>query len=72
MLCTCGRLGLGHVFTGGCSETNDGCTDTAQMSAPNYTCFPKGAKKPNSCPRRPKNQVHLGCLDLDRQYSNAL
>ena len=31
----CCRMGLGHVFSGGCSEINDGVTDTAQMSGPN-------------------------------------
>lgn len=50
-------MGLSHPFVGGCSEINDGVTDTAQMSAPNYACYPKGAQKPNSCPNRPRNQV---------------
>ena len=34
------RMGLGHVFSGGCSEINDGVTDTAQMSGPNCEQHP--------------------------------
>ena len=31
-------LGLSHPFAGGCSEPNDGVSDTAQQSAANYKC----------------------------------
>ncbi len=49
------RMGLAHVFAGGCTETNDGCDDTAQMSGPNYNCY-LGGTLPNTCPGRPANQ----------------
>jgi hypothetical protein len=50
------RLGLSHPFTGGCSQPNDGCTDTAQQAGADYNCYPKGATLPNSCPNKPTNQ----------------
>jgi hypothetical protein len=50
-----GRMGLAHVFAGGCTETNDGCDDTAQMNGPNYNCY-LGGTLPNTCPGRPSNQ----------------
>lgn len=48
------RMGLAHVFAGGCSEPNDGCADTASMSGPNYNCYPRGSGNiPNSCKPTP-------------------
>lgn len=43
---------------GGCSETNDGVTDTAQQQQADYACYlpSTGNKVPNSCPNRPKDQ----------------
>lgn len=39
-------MGLGHVFNGGCSEINDGVSDTAQMSGPNCEPPPAACGKP--------------------------
>jgi hypothetical protein len=50
------RLGLSHVFTGGCSQPNDGCSDTAQQAGADYNCYPRGATLPNSCPNKPTTQ----------------
>ena len=46
-------LSLLHPFEGGCTEPNDGCSDTAETSQPIMTC-PSVAV--NTCPHKPKNQ----------------
>ena len=46
-------LSLLHPFEGGCSEPNDGCTDTAETAQPIMTC-PSAAV--STCPHKPKNQ----------------
>ena len=67
-------MGLAHVFSGGCTETNDGCDDTAQMNGPNYNCY-LGGTLPNSCPGRPANQPKFDpvnkCANADCCMRNA-
>ncbi len=46
-------LSLLHPFEGGCTESNDGCTDTAETAQPIMTC-PTAAV--STCPHKPKNQ----------------
>ncbi len=46
-------FGLLHTFQGGCTEPNDGCSDTAEEVAPQFNC---PTQIPSSCPGRPRNQ----------------
>ena len=48
--------GLLHTFQNGCSEPNDGCSDTAEEAQPQYDC-PSPA--PNTCPGKPPGQPVL-------------
>lgn len=42
-----------HCAAGGCTEPNDGVSDTAEEAEPQFGC-PSPA--PNSCPNKPGNQ----------------
>jgi len=44
------------ALQGGCSEPNDGCTDTAQEAQPQFGC---PVPAPNTCPGKPTAQPLL-------------